>query len=217
MEPTSGSRTQFEKTVSEILASGFECTGNSGTVTLSPGLTDTAAVQTMRIKGTLTGCAGDPFTEARYTATLKTAGPVSCSVLKDSGRTSNRGREIQVDTESEESLNRNAEYARDGNAGHRILGRSDDRPLLAADAHRDRDGELYRRSDMRRKSRQKSRESSQEGYLHRISGQLRIGRHQTAGRWPVRYGHGPPLIALALSGRASAPRTSALRLRSGLP
>ncbi len=63
------------------------CTGNSGTVTLSPGLTDTAAVQTMQIKGTLTGCVGKPFTEAKYTATLKTAGPASCSVLKTAGET----------------------------------------------------------------------------------------------------------------------------------
>ena len=39
----------------------------------------------MKIKGTLTGCAGEPFTEAKYTATLKTAGPVSCSVLKTAG------------------------------------------------------------------------------------------------------------------------------------
>ena len=61
------------------------CTGNTGTVTLSPGLTDAAAVQTMKVKGTLTGCAGAPFTGVRYTATLKTAGPVSCPVLRTAG------------------------------------------------------------------------------------------------------------------------------------
>ena len=61
------------------------CTGNTGTVKLSPGLTNTAAVQTMKVKGTLTGCAGTPFTEATYTATLKTAAPVSCSVLGTAG------------------------------------------------------------------------------------------------------------------------------------
>ena len=63
------------------------CTGNTGTVKLSPGLTNTPAVQTMKLKGTLTGCAGEPFTEVKYTATLKTAGPVSCSVLKGPGET----------------------------------------------------------------------------------------------------------------------------------
>ena len=35
----------------------------------------------MKIQGILTGCEGNPFTEASYTATLKTNGPVSCSVL----------------------------------------------------------------------------------------------------------------------------------------
>jgi hypothetical protein len=44
----------------------------------------------MKIKGTLTGCTDAPFTEpwftgATYTATLKTAGPVSCSVLTGAG------------------------------------------------------------------------------------------------------------------------------------
>ena len=57
------------------------CTGNSGTITLSPGLTDTPAVQTAKIKGTLSGCTGEPFTKATYTAKLKTTEPVSCSLL----------------------------------------------------------------------------------------------------------------------------------------
>ena len=61
------------------------CAGNIGTVALSPGLTDTAAVQTMKIKGTLTGCVAEPFATVNYTATLKTAGAVSCSVLTGAG------------------------------------------------------------------------------------------------------------------------------------
>lgn len=61
------------------------CTGDNGTITLSPGLTSTPAVQTMKIKGTLTGCSGDTFTGTRYTATLTTAGAVSCSILKAAG------------------------------------------------------------------------------------------------------------------------------------
>jgi YVTN family beta-propeller protein len=73
-----------EGTVSEILAIGPECTSNTGTVTLSPGLTDTAAVQTMKIEGALTGCVNEPFTEAGYTATLK-MDAVSCSVLRETG------------------------------------------------------------------------------------------------------------------------------------
>jgi hypothetical protein len=61
------------------------CTTNTGTIKLSPGLTNTPAVQTMKIKGTLSGCTGDPFTEVKYTAKLGTAAPVSCSVLKAAG------------------------------------------------------------------------------------------------------------------------------------
>ncbi len=61
------------------------CTTNSGTIKLSPGLTSTPAVQTVKIKGTLSGCTGDPFTTVAYTATLKTAVAVSCSVLKGAG------------------------------------------------------------------------------------------------------------------------------------
>jgi alpha-tubulin suppressor-like RCC1 family protein len=61
------------------------CTTNTGTVMLSPGLTNTPVVQTMKVKGTLTGCGGGPFRETKYAATLKTAGPVSCSVLKAAG------------------------------------------------------------------------------------------------------------------------------------
>jgi alpha-tubulin suppressor-like RCC1 family protein len=61
------------------------CTSNSGKVTLEPGLSGTPAVQTMKIVGTLTGCVGEPFITVKYSAALKTAGPVSCSVLKEAG------------------------------------------------------------------------------------------------------------------------------------
>jgi hypothetical protein len=59
------------------------CTTNTGTIMLSPGLTDTAAVQTVKVKGTLTDCTGEPFTEVSYKATLTTAHMVSCSVLSE--------------------------------------------------------------------------------------------------------------------------------------
>jgi YVTN family beta-propeller protein len=58
------------------------CAANTGTIKLSPGLSATPAVQTVKIKGTLSGCTGQPFTKANYTATLKTAAAVTCSVLK---------------------------------------------------------------------------------------------------------------------------------------
>lgn len=61
------------------------CTGDSGTLKLSPGLTGAAAVQTVKIKGALSGCSGEGFTSASYSATLKTTGAVSCSVLTEAG------------------------------------------------------------------------------------------------------------------------------------
>jgi lysophospholipase L1-like esterase len=61
------------------------CTGDTGTIKLSPGMTNTAAVQTMEIKGALTGCTDAPFTGASYTATLHSATAVSCSALNAGG------------------------------------------------------------------------------------------------------------------------------------
>jgi alpha-tubulin suppressor-like RCC1 family protein len=61
------------------------CSNSSGRITLSPGVTSTAAIQSVKVKGAMVGCSGDPFTAARYTATLTTSGPVSCSVLNGAG------------------------------------------------------------------------------------------------------------------------------------
>jgi hypothetical protein len=61
------------------------CTGSTGTLTLSPGLTNTPAAQTVKVKGAMSGCTGGPFAEVKYSAKLKTAGMVGCSVLKAAG------------------------------------------------------------------------------------------------------------------------------------
>ena len=61
------------------------CTTNTGTITLAPGLTGTAVYQGVTIEGTLTGCSGEPFTEAKYTATLTTTSKVTCSALSGPG------------------------------------------------------------------------------------------------------------------------------------
>ena len=63
------------------------CMTNTGTITLSPGLTSVAAAQTVKVKGALSGCSGESFAAVKYTATLKTAGAVSCAVLKGAGET----------------------------------------------------------------------------------------------------------------------------------
>ena len=80
-----GTTTQRTTPVDVIGLARVTCSTNTGTVRLSPGLSGTPAVQTMKIKGTLTGCTGEPFTETKYVATLETAGPVSCAVLKAAG------------------------------------------------------------------------------------------------------------------------------------
>jgi hypothetical protein len=61
------------------------CSADSGKATYSPGLTDAAAVQAIKVKGSLTGCAGGGFTSAKYTATLKTTNALSCASLDSAG------------------------------------------------------------------------------------------------------------------------------------
>ncbi len=57
------------------------CTGNRGRIKLSPGLTSTPSKQTIHVSGVVTGCIGEQFAEVKYSATITTNAPVSCSVL----------------------------------------------------------------------------------------------------------------------------------------
>lgn len=66
-------------------AAKVTCAGNSGKARLSPGVTAAGAVQVLKVTGSLTGCTGGPFTAAKYTATLKTSGPVDCQKLHAAG------------------------------------------------------------------------------------------------------------------------------------
>jgi alpha-tubulin suppressor-like RCC1 family protein len=61
------------------------CASNSGSITLTPGVTTTSGVQAIKIKGLMTGCEGDRFATVKYTARLTTTGPVSCSTLNQGG------------------------------------------------------------------------------------------------------------------------------------
>jgi hypothetical protein len=54
------------------------CATNRGSIIFSPGVTNTPASHTLKIKGQLTGCSGAGFTSVRYTATLAMAEQVSC-------------------------------------------------------------------------------------------------------------------------------------------
>jgi hypothetical protein len=64
---------------------GTVCSGNSGTIKLSPGLEEAAHVQNITIKGTLSGCSGSTVTGGTYVAQLKTTNPVSCTALSSPG------------------------------------------------------------------------------------------------------------------------------------
>jgi hypothetical protein len=66
-------------------ASGTVCSGNSGSIKLSPGLEEAAQVQNITIKGTLSGCTGSTVTSGKYVAHLKTTNPVSCATLSSAG------------------------------------------------------------------------------------------------------------------------------------
>ena len=114
---------------------------NTGSVTLSPGLTNTPAVQTMKDQGDADGVHGRTIHRSQVHRDVENG---RCGVVlgaESSGRNSNRGREVQVDAESE-TLDGDAEHAPDRNAGSGVLGRSDERHLFAADVLRDRHGEL---------------------------------------------------------------------------
>src|ERR1700739_424849 len=58
------------------------CAGATGKIKLSPGLTETAAVQNIQVKGVLTGCTGEGAQESYpFQIHAKTAEAVSCSAL----------------------------------------------------------------------------------------------------------------------------------------
>ena len=61
------------------------CTGNSGSIKLSPGLQESAHVQNITIKGALSGCTGSSVTGGSYVAHLKTTEAVSCTALESAG------------------------------------------------------------------------------------------------------------------------------------
>jgi hypothetical protein len=66
-------------------AEGTTCTGNSGSAKFSPGLTSSAKVQNVIVKGTLSGCSGGGVSGGSYIAHLKTTNAVSCAALAGPG------------------------------------------------------------------------------------------------------------------------------------
>jgi hypothetical protein len=69
-------------------AAGTACSGSTGSVTFSPGLTNgPAKVQNVVIKGALSGCSGSTVSAATYVAKLKSAKPATCATLSTEGET----------------------------------------------------------------------------------------------------------------------------------
>ena len=63
-------------------AATASCTGATGMIKLSPGLTNTPAVQNIQVKGELTGCTGENAAESyKFQIHAKTAEAVSCTAL----------------------------------------------------------------------------------------------------------------------------------------
>jgi hypothetical protein len=67
------------------VAAGTTCSGDSGAIKLAPGVSETAQVQNITIKGTLSGCTGSTVTGGKYVAHLKTTAAVTCAALKSAG------------------------------------------------------------------------------------------------------------------------------------
>lgn len=63
------------------------CDGDAGRLSISPGVVAEPAVQSVKIKGTLSGCSGGGFSSAKYTATLRTTEAVDCGSLGGAGVT----------------------------------------------------------------------------------------------------------------------------------
>jgi hypothetical protein len=58
------------------------CSANGGTIALSPGITETPAIQKVTLKGAMTGCLGPhDFETGSYIAHLITTEPLTCSAL----------------------------------------------------------------------------------------------------------------------------------------
>ena len=131
----------------------------------------------MKIKGTLTGCAGEPFTGVKYTATLKTAGPVSCSVLRTAGEPATGAAKYKWTPKAKAStgtlsmpLTETPDIAFSGEV---TTGSYSPLTLTGTVTESYTGG-----ATCGEKIGIKDRESSQEGHIQRISGQLRIGRHR---------------------------------------
>jgi hypothetical protein len=71
-----------------VLPAKESCTSDQAKITLTPGLSDDAVVQSVKVSGTLAGCSPGAFSSAKYTAKLKTSEPAGCGVLHEGAASS---------------------------------------------------------------------------------------------------------------------------------
>jgi hypothetical protein len=74
----------FGASTASATLEGTSCSGNGGTIKLSPGLTETPQVQNISIKGTVSGCTNGVFS-GKYVAQLTTTNAVTCAALTSGG------------------------------------------------------------------------------------------------------------------------------------
>lgn len=72
---------------------GTTCASNTGVAKLSPGLSETPAIQNIVVKGTFGECSGSTGATAKYVAHLKTITAITCASLAAEGAVA-EGKEI---------------------------------------------------------------------------------------------------------------------------
>ena len=155
------------------------CASNNGTITLSPGLTEAAAVQTLKIKGRAHWMHRRELHRHDVHSDAKNKRDGRLPGAENASRTGVWWSEVQVDPENETwHLDRDARNALDRNTVGRVRGRTDDRAVLAACAVREDVDDLQEWLDVRGAGRQETGEGGEEGHVHRHDRRLRIGDSQ---------------------------------------
>jgi hypothetical protein len=76
--------TLFGASTASATLEGTSCSGNGGTIKLSPGLSETPTVQNISIKGMVSGCTNGVFS-GKYLGHVTTTNAVTCAALASGG------------------------------------------------------------------------------------------------------------------------------------
>lgn len=100
----------FAATAASASAATATCTGATGKIKLSPGLTETAAIQNIQVKGELTGCTGEGAQESyTFQVHAKTAEAVTCAALTG-GALSGEGSTLKIKATGEGNSSGSASF-----------------------------------------------------------------------------------------------------------